>query len=138
VSYPDVSKLCKLIFGLFREGGHEEAACDTSGVSDGPTLIFKAVKESFEEVFDEWFECLSADLVIGTHFGAQFRNAVASSFTYGVVISHRLNTVVLADLASVSFNYVSTLLAEYLLPSVNAVNSNSLSDIVPVQAHPGD
>lgn len=137
MSYPNVSKLGKLILGLFREGCHEEAACDTSGVSDGPTLIFKAVKESFEEVFDERFECLSADLIIGTHFGAQFRDAVASSFTHGVVISHRLNAVVLANLASVNFNNISTLFTKHLLPSVNTVNSNSLSDIVPVQTHPG-
>lgn len=138
MSYPDVSKLSKLLLGFFREGGYEEAACDTSSVSDGPTLIFKAVKESFEEVFDERFECVSSGFIIGTHFGAQLRDAVACSFTHGVVIGHGLNAVVLADLAGVNLNNISTLVSKYFFPSVNTVNSDSLSDIVPVQAHPGD
>jgi hypothetical protein len=63
---------------------------------------------------------------------------MACSFTDGMVIGHGLNSVVLADLFSISFDDVSSLLTEHLFPGVNAVDSDSLCHIVSVKTHSGD
>jgi hypothetical protein len=62
---------------------------------------------------------------------------MACSFTDGMVVGHGLNSIVLADLFSISFDNVSSFFTKDLFPSVNAVDSHSFSHIVSVKTHSG-
>jgi len=74
--------------GLLGEGGDEMAACETSAVSDGPGCILEALEQSRQHRGDERLERLLVDSL--GNLGTELRDAVACSFSDGMIVSLRL------------------------------------------------
>jgi hypothetical protein len=128
-------KLWVSLSTLIWEGLEEMSTCQTSTVSDGPTLVFKAIEKGRKHFNDVWFEWLG---VLAGNLGAKFRDAMASSFSDGVIVGHGLHGVELTNFGSEVCDDLSTRVTEHKLPGLLRVDLDALGDIVPVQAHSWD
>lgn len=75
-------------------------------------------------------------LIINCYLIANLANTMTSSFSHSVVVCLRLRDVILRNWIGIGADYLFTLITKHLSPSFDAVVADTLSDIIPIEAHP--
>ena len=84
-------------------------------------------------MLSEWF----LFLVINGDFIADLADAVAGCLSHSMVVSLRLGDVIGRNRVCIGAHDLLSSFAEHLSPSFNAVVSDSLSNVVPIETHLG-
>ena len=116
MSNPQSTKLFENGLGLFRKGSNKMTACQTRAVSYWPRCILKTIQKSGDHGSNVGLEGLLIDL--GCHLGTQFRDAMASRFPDGMIISRALKDIVLAYLFHIFDDDLFTLIPVDEFPSL--------------------